>query len=99
MPRDGVVRLARDRKGRGGKTVTVVTGLPDDAALVDGIAQTLKRLCGTGGTVKDGVIELQGDHREGLAAKLSNLGYRVKIARAYFYPSHPPQPTHTHPPQ
>jgi translation initiation factor 1 len=80
MPRDGYVRLARDRKGRGGKTVTVVTGLPDDAALVDSIAQTLKRLCGTGGTVKDGVIELQGDHRERLAAKLSEFGYRVKLS-------------------
>src|SRR5260221_14552737 len=80
MPRDGVVRLARDRKGRGGKIVTVVTGLPDEAALIESISQTLKRLCGTGGTVKDGVIELQGDHRERLAAKLSELGYRVKIA-------------------
>lgn len=78
MPRDGIVRIARDRKQRGGKTVTIVTGLPDDSALVAQLAQTLKRLCGSGGTVKDGVIEIQGDHRDRIEARLTELGYRVK---------------------
>jgi translation initiation factor 1 len=80
LPNDGVVRLARDRKGRGGKTVTLIAGLPGDEAALAALAQTLKRLCGTGGTVKDGVVEIQGEHRERLAAYLAGQGYRVKIA-------------------
>lgn len=79
MPRDGIVRVARDRKGRGGKTVTIITGLPDDATLTS-IAQTLKRFCGSGGTVKDGVVEIQGDHRDRLQARLVEMGYNVKVA-------------------
>lgn len=78
-PRDGVVRLARDRKGRGGKVVTLVLGLPEDPALLARIAQELKKFCGSGGTVRDGVIEIQGEHRERLAPKLVALGHRVKI--------------------
>ena len=80
LPNDGVVRLARDRKKRGGKTVTVIAGLPGDVAALAALAQTLKRLCGSGGTVKDGVVEIQGDHRERLAAYLAGEGYRVKLA-------------------
>lgn len=80
MPRDGIVRIARDRKGRGGKTVTIITGLPEDSATLANVAQTLKRFCGTGGSVKDGVVEIQGDHRERLHAKLVEMGYKVKIA-------------------
>ena len=80
MPNDGVVRIARDRKGRGGKTMTVITGLSGDEAALAALAQTLKRLCGSGGTAKDGVIEIQGDHREKLAAHLTKLGHRVKLA-------------------
>jgi translation initiation factor 1 len=79
-PNDGIVRVARDRKGRGGKTVTLVTGLPGDETALRTLAQTLKRACGSGGTVKDGVIEIQGDHRERLAAELRTIGYPVKIA-------------------
>ena len=80
LPRDGIVRIARDRKGRGGKTMTVITGLPgDDQALAE-LAQTLKKMCGSGGTAKDGVVEIQGDHRERLASYLSGQGYRVKLA-------------------
>ncbi len=78
MPRDGVVRIARDRKGRGGKTVTLITGVPGDDAGLQALAQSFKRLCGSGGTAKDGVIEVQGDHRERLHARLVELGYRVK---------------------
>ena len=79
-PSDGVVRIARDRKGRGGKTMTVITGLPGDDAALTVLAQSLKRLCGSGGTVKDREIEIQGDHRERLAAHLTKLGHRVKLA-------------------
>jgi translation initiation factor 1 len=77
---DGIVRVSRDRKGRRGKTVTVVSGLPGgDAALAESTA-SLKRLCGTGGTVADGNVEIQGDHRERVAARLTELGHRVKLA-------------------
>jgi translation initiation factor 1 len=78
-PRDGFVRLARDRKGRGGKTVTTVTGVPGSIAELAALAQTLKKLVGSGGTVtEDGVIELQGDVRDRVEAKLVALGFRVK---------------------
>lgn len=81
MPRnDGIVRIARDRKHRNGKVATLIVGLPDDAALLTDLAKTLKRLCGVGGTVKDGVIELQGDHVPVIQKKLTELGYRVKVA-------------------
>lgn len=80
MPNDGIVRIARDKKGRGGKTMTVITGLPGDATVLTALAQTLKKLCGSGGTVKDGVVEIQGDHRDRLARYLSGQGYRVKLA-------------------
>ena len=77
---DGVVRVWRDRKGRRGKTVTVVKGLVASEAKLEEIASTLKRLCGSGGTVSEGDVEIQGDHREKVAAKLTELGYRVKLA-------------------
>jgi translation initiation factor 1 len=76
-PRDGIVRIFRERAGRGGKTVTVVRGLPGDATA---LLADLRRLCGTGGTVKDGALELQGDHRERVAEHLRALGLRVKLA-------------------
>jgi translation initiation factor 1 len=80
LPNDGIVRLLRDRKGRGGKTVTLVTGVRGNPAALEDLATTLKRFCGSGGGVKDGTIEIQGDQRERLAGKLTELGYKVKIA-------------------
>jgi translation initiation factor 1 len=79
-PADGIVRLHRDRKGRGGKTVTLITGVRANPAALEELATTLKRSCGCGGAVKGDVIEIQGDHRERLAAKLADLGYSVKLA-------------------
>jgi translation initiation factor 1 len=78
FPDDGVVRLSREKGGRGGKTVTVVRGLP--AADVEAQAADLKRFCGAGGTLRDGVIEIQGDHRERIAERLRGRGYQVKLA-------------------
>lgn len=77
-PRDGYVRIARDRKNRGGKMVTILAGIPGDAAQVSELAQSLKKLCGSGGTVKGDSIEIQGDHRDRLEARLKELGYKVK---------------------
>ena len=80
LPRDGVVRLLRDRKGRGGKTVTLVAGLVGSPDAIAHLATELKRLCGTGGTVKGDVVEIQGDHRDRLADVLRQRGYTVKLA-------------------
>ncbi|WP_343233014.1 stress response translation initiation inhibitor YciH [Miltoncostaea marina] len=74
-PGDGVVRVGRTSSGRRGKTVTVVTGLPP--ADVARVAKELKRLCGSGGSVKDGVVEIQGDQRAKVIAHLGGA-YRVK---------------------
>jgi translation initiation factor 1 len=77
---DGVVRVRREVKGRNGKTVTTISGvgLADDA--LRDLGSELKRRCGTGGSVKDGVIEIQGDHRDVLVAELEKRGYSVKLA-------------------
>ena len=77
---DGIVRVRREVKGRRGKTVTTIEGvpLPDDG--LRSLAGELKRRCGTGGSVKDGVIEIQGDHRDTLIAELQGRGYSVKRA-------------------
>ena len=77
---DGVVRIRRESKGRGGKTVTVIVGVPLNDEAVRNLAAELKRRCGTGGTVKEGVIEIQGDHRELIMAELAARGYKVKAA-------------------
>lgn len=77
---DGIVRIRRESKGRGGKTVTVINGIPVDEAGLKEIATLLKKRCGTGGSVKDGVIEIQGDQRELLLAELAARGYKVKAA-------------------
>ena len=79
-PRDGTVRLHRSKSGRGGKTVTLITGLPGDEAALDALLKTLKQHVGAGGTREEDTLELQGDHREKLRAKLESLGHRVKIA-------------------
>lgn len=77
---DGIVRLHRETKGRGGKAVTVVRGLPLDAAELKDLARTLKQKCGVGGAVKDADIEIQGDQRSVIKAELEKIGYRVKLA-------------------
>jgi len=77
---DGVVRVRRESKGRGGKTVLVITGLPLDATGLGALAGELKRSCGCGGTAKDGVIEIQGDHGEQVLAELAKRGYKAKRA-------------------
>ena len=77
---DGIVRVSRETKGRGGKAVTLVKGVPlaPDELVV--LGKTLKTACGSGGTVKDGVIEVQGDHVERVIESLKAQGYRVKRA-------------------
>ena len=77
-PRDGFVRLSLDRKQRHGKAVTVVAGVPGDLAQLTALAQQLRKLCGAGGSLKDGDIELQGDHRDKVEARLVALGYKIK---------------------
>ncbi len=79
-PTDGVVRVQRETKGRGGKSVTVVKGLALEAAALAQLAKQLKAACGSGGTVKEGVIEVQGDHVEAVMAALQKQGHRVKRA-------------------
>lgn len=79
-PADGTVRLRREVKGRGGGTVIVITGVPLDGAALKELAGALKKRCGCGGTIKDGVIEIQGDHRDLLLTELQSRGYRVKLA-------------------
>ena len=71
-------RLTLDRKGRGGKAVTLISGLRHDPATLEALLKRLKQQCGVGGTLKDGAIELQGDQRERTAAALMALGYGVK---------------------
>ena len=66
--------------GRCGKTVTVITGLPGDERQLDALAVELRRFIGAGGAVRQGAVEIQGDHRERLQQKLGQLGYRVKLA-------------------
>jgi translation initiation factor 1 len=75
---DGVVRVARETKGRKGKGMTVITGIPLDETELKELAKQLKAKCGAGGTVKDGVIEIQGDHREVLLEELRKRGWKVK---------------------
>ncbi len=79
-PSDGVVRVSRDAKGRGGKVVTVVRGVALDDAGLTALGKQLKALCGSGGTVKDGVIEVQGDHVERVIDWLKGRGHTVKRA-------------------
>ena len=77
---DGIVRVRRETKGRGGKTVTAVDGVPLPEGALRELCADLKRRCGTGGSAKDGVIEIQGDHRDVLRAELEARGYTVKLA-------------------
>ncbi len=76
--RDGVIRVGRETKGRKGKGVTIISGVPLEFEALKLLAKKLKQKCGTGGTVKDGVIEIQGDHRDVLVEELSKQGYQAK---------------------
>ncbi|MEZ9399009.1 stress response translation initiation inhibitor YciH [Vibrio splendidus] len=77
---DGIVRIQKETKGRKGKGVSIVTGLDLDDAPLKLMAAELKKVCGCGGSVKDGNIEIQGDAREKLKAHLEKKGYKVKFA-------------------
>lgn len=79
-PNDGVVRVSRETKGRKGKGVTLVTGLQHCPDELKKIAKQLKQMCGSGGAVKNGVIEIQGDHRDKIMDELSRQGYMVQKA-------------------
>ncbi len=79
-PDDGIVRIQREVKGRKGKTATAVFGIPLDDNEMKTFVKSLKKLCGAGGAVKDGVILIQGDHRETLLREIEKRGYTVKIA-------------------
>jgi translation initiation factor 1 len=72
------VRVARETQGRAGKGVTTITGLPLSPVDIDALAAKLKKRCGSGGTVRGGVIEIQGDHRDTIVAELTKLGWAAK---------------------
>jgi len=77
---DGIVRVGRETKGRKGSGVSLIRGLPLAADELKKLAQIFKKKCGTGGTVKNGVIEIQGDHRQLLVSELEKQGYKAKLA-------------------
>ncbi|MDO9314832.1 MAG: translation initiation factor Sui1 [Burkholderiaceae bacterium] len=77
---DGIVRVSRETQGRKGKGVTVIRGVVLDAAALAQLGRDLKAACGSGGTVKDGVIEIQGDHRDRVVERLQAAGMKVKRA-------------------
>ena len=74
----GAVRVSRETQGRAGKGVTVITGLPLALTDLETLATKLKKRCGSGGTVRDGVIEIQGDHRDVIVAELLKAGWQAK---------------------
>jgi len=76
----GAVKIQRESKGRKGKTVTVITGLPLSKSQLKVLEKELKARCGCGGTTKDGAIEIQGDHSELLLKELNSRGYSAKLA-------------------
>ncbi|SES35485.1 translation initiation factor 1 (eIF-1/SUI1) [Vreelandella subterranea] len=77
---DGIVRIRRETSGRKGKGVTTISGIPLTTAELKDLAKALKKRCGTGGAVKEGIIEIQGDHRDSLRQELTARGYQVKLA-------------------
>ncbi len=79
-PQDGIIRLMRQTKGRKGKGVTLITGIPLTGKELKNFAKLLKQKCGCGGAVKNGIVEIQGDHRDSLEKELAALGYKVKRA-------------------
>lgn len=78
-PQQQTAALHFEKKGRGGKTVTVIRDLKLSPEDLKALSKDLKQVCGTGGTVKEGTIEIQGDHREKIAARLKALGYKTKF--------------------
>ena len=76
--KSSAVRVGREIKGRAGKGVTTVTGLPMSLSDIESLATRLKKRCGSGGTVREGVIEIQGDHRDVIVAELIKLGWPAK---------------------
>ena len=77
-PASAAVRVGRETQGRAGKGVTTVTGLPLSVADIEALAAKLKKRCGSGGTVRGGVIEIQGDHRDTIVAELIKMGWQAK---------------------
>lgn len=77
---DGIVRIRRETKGRGGKAVTVIDGIPLDEKALKALAKELKKRCGVGGSLKDGCIEIQGDQRDVLKSELEKRGYTCKLS-------------------
>jgi translation initiation factor 1 len=77
---DGIIRLSRETKGRKGKGVTLISGFNGTQEELLALAKHLKKICGTGGSVKQGVIEIQGDLRHKIQKELEGSGYRVKLA-------------------
>ncbi len=80
LPEDGIVRIQRDKKGRGGKTATLITGLPGAEPELEATLKRLKQSLGTGGTREGRTLIIQGDHRERLMEEVSKLGLKAKIA-------------------
>ncbi|NLF50531.1 MAG: translation initiation factor Sui1 [Leptolinea sp.] len=77
---DGVVRIFRDTKHRKGKTITLITGVPLTGQTLHALHSDLKRMCGSGGSIKDGNLEIQGDHRNTVLAELKKRGFTAKLA-------------------
>ena len=75
---DGIVRVSRESKGRGGKVVTLVSGIPLVGAELKTLAKELKKKCGVGGALKDGVLEIQGEQRDLLVSELTKRGFTAK---------------------
>ncbi|MFN0096930.1 MAG: translation initiation factor [Dehalococcoidia bacterium] len=79
-PADGIVRVSREKKGRGGKTVSLVVGLPPNPDELERVLKVLKTKLGSGGTAEGPTLVIQGDHRERIVAELQTLGYKAKSA-------------------
>lgn len=79
-PQQQTLYLHRDSKGRGGKTVTLIKKMVLSEEDMKDLARKLKQICGSGGTIREGVIEIQGEHRDKIAEALTQMGYKVKIA-------------------